>query len=125
MHPIPLLPWCPQLAMVVVKEVVNSRGLNFTNQRKVFLLRTQKRPLGFQKIAQRERNLQKEPSTEDVCRRVFERFNIKKGRVQYHFAKCGRKPWKMTAAVGSYLIKKLRQERRRTICIFTSLQAFL
>lgn len=111
--------------MVVIKEVVNSRGLNFQNQRKVVILRTQTPRLAFRKIAERVRNLKRKASTEDVVRRVFQRFNMNKGRVQYNYSKCGRKPWKVTKEVGSYLVNQLRKERRHTVCTSTSLQADL
>ena len=111
--------------MTVVTEVVNSRGLDFANQRKVVMCRSQRPPLAFKKIALLVRNLKGKKTTEDVVRRVFKRFNIKKGRAQYKYAKCGRKPWKITKAGGTCLIKQLRKERRRTICTSTSLQADL
>ena len=111
--------------MTVITEVINSRGLDFDNQRKVVLCRSQRPPLAFKKIALLVRNRKGKKTTEDVVRRVFKRFNSKKGRVQYKYAKCGRQPWKITKAVGTYLIKQLRKERRRAICTSTSLQADL
>jgi len=109
--------------MTIIQEVINSRGLDFTNQARVVMLRRQVPKLAFKKIALRVRNRKNKVPSEDVVRRVFKRFNVKKGRVQYKYAKCGRKPWKITPAVGSYIIRRLRQERRHTICTSTSLQA--
>ena len=111
--------------MVVIKESVNNRGLNFRNQRKAVILRTRTPRLAFRNIAQRVRNLKKVASTEDVVRRVFWRFNMNKGRVHYNYVKCRRKPWKVTKEVGSYLVNQLRKERRHTVCTSTSLQADL
>ena len=63
--------------MVVVREVVRDNGLDFTQQRKVMILRAQ--GLSFKKIAAKVRNLKKKPTTEDTVRRVFARFSVKKG----------------------------------------------
>ena len=58
-----------------------------------------------------------------LARRVYERFNAKKGRVQYRFQRCGRKPWKVAQDVGSFLVQRLRQKRRQVVCTATTLQA--
>jgi hypothetical protein len=68
--------------MTVITEVINSRGLDFDNQRKVVMCRSQRPPLAFKKIALLVRNRKGKKTTEDVVRRVFKRFNSKKGRVQ-------------------------------------------
>ena len=115
--------------MPEVSEMVHPRGLNFKNQRKVMLYREGLMPgqkgikMGFKKIALRVRNLQKKPSTEDVVRRVYAQFNTKKDRVQYKFARCGRKPWKLTKEVSSFVIRHLLKKRRCSIVTSTTLQA--
>lgn len=114
---------------MLIQEVINKKGLDFTNQSKVVMLRSMKQPdgkkLSFAKIAAKVRNLQGKATCEDVVRRVYERFNAKKGRVQYKFGRCGRKPWKLTKEVGSWLVRRLRQKRRQVVCTATTLQADL
>ena len=112
---------CP--AMPLVQEMVHPRGLDFRNQRRVAILRAQTPPVPFWRIAEVVRNLQGLPSTEDVVRRAYARFNEKKGRVLYKYHKCGRKPWKITRQVGTFVLKTLLRERRHGICTSTTLQA--
>ena len=115
--------------MTVITEVVHSNGLDFQNQRRVVILRDQRgqggKKLAFSKIAGMVRTLKGKRSTEDVVRRVYQRFNTKKGRVSYKYARCGRKPWKLTKEVGAFLVKRLLQLRRKTICTSSTLQAEL
>ena len=109
--------------MPVIKDFVHPRGLDFRNQRRVVMLRSMQPPMAFKRIAEQVRNLQKEPSTEDVVRRVFARFRPVQGRATYKYASCGRKPWKLTREVGAFLLRTLRTERARGICTSQTLQA--
>lgn len=113
-------------AMAVIQEVVHDRGLNFVNQRKVVLLRDTRLPngkrLAFKKIAKLVKNLKQKATTEDVVRRVYSRFDCKKGFVKYKYARCGRSAWVITNEVGSWLIRKLLAQRRKSIVTATSLQ---
>ena len=111
--------------MPAVTEMRHPRGLNFANERKVVMLRTQKPPLAFKKIATLVRNLQNKPSTEDTCRRVFSRFSFQKGRSQYKYASCGRKPYKITPTIGKFIIRKLRELRRTTVCTSSTVQSLV
>ena len=113
------------VTMVKITEVINKRGLNFRNQRKVMMYRAQKPPLAFSKIAELVRNMQKKPSTEDVCRRVYDRFNVKNGFVKYNYGNCGRTPWKITKEVAAFIVRQLKKDRRKTVCTSTTLQAAL
>ena len=61
------------------------------------------------------------PSTE-MCRRVLKSFDVKAGRRKYKYGKCGRKPWKLTACVKQYLVRKLLALRVKTICTAATLQ---
>ena len=103
--------------------MVHPRGLDFKNQRRVMLMRMQQPPVPFRRIAELVRNLEGQPSTEDVVRRVHRRFNKQKGFVQYKFHKCGRHPWKLTKPVAAFVVKTLLKERVRGICTSRSLQA--
>ena len=109
--------------MVIFREVVNKRGLDFQNQRKVVMYRSQRPPLSFNKIRKRVKNLEGRRPSEDVVRRVFQRFNVKKGRVQYNYGNCGRTPYKLIPPVSTFLVRQLLKERRKNIVTATSLQA--
>ena len=112
--------------MPLVEEIVHPRGLNFENQRKVVLLRDKKvngKMLAFKEIAKLVLNLKNKKSTEDVVRRVYERFSRSKGRVSYRFAKCGRKPWKLTKEIGSHIVSRLLSRRKEGVVTSVILQA--
>jgi len=115
--------------MVVIREVINKKGLNFENQRRVIILRDKLLPngkrLSFNKIAMRVRNYEGNPSCEDVVRRVYKRFSRKRGRVRYNYARCGRKRWKMTKEVGAFIIRTLLRKRKKVVVTATTLQADL
>lgn len=115
--------------MVVIRASINERGLDFTNQQKVVILRDKnkhlkngKKPMSWNKIAEQVENLQGEPSCEDVVKRVYERFNKKQGRVTYKYALCGRKAWVLTPEVKREIISQLLKLRHKTICTSTTLQ---
>ena len=114
-------------SMPVVSEVVHPDGLNFVNQRKVVMLRDQPgaKKLSFADIAMLVRNLKNKPTSENMARRVYNRFNKNKGRVPYKYDRCGRFPWKVTKEVGTFLIRRLLSRRRSTVCTSTCLQADL
>ena len=108
--------------MVLLREVVNKRGLNFQNQRKVMMLRFQKPPMPFNKIREQVKNLQGQRPSEDCVRRVVELFKMNKGCAQYSYDRCGRKPYKLLKPVGAFLVKQLLKERRKMIVTSTTLQ---
>ena len=110
--------------MPVIKEVVRPESLDFKNQKKVMVLRDVEK-LSFNEIAERVVNLKGEESTEDTVRRVYNRFSPRLGRVRYHFNRCGRKAWKITPDVSTWLIRRLLSQRRKYICTSTSLQCDL
>ena len=115
--------------MPEIREVINKRGLDFINQRKVMLHRQGLSPeskgkkMAFKKIAMLVRNYLGKSTTEDVARRVNQRFNNKKGTVHYNYEKCGRKPWKLTKVVRTFILKLLLKNRKMTVVTSTSLQA--
>ena len=51
--------------------------------------------------------------------------SLKKGRVSYKYAKCGRKPWLITPDVSKFLVGRLLSKRSKTICSSSSLRADL
>ena len=110
--------------MPVVSEMVHPLGLNFANQRKVVMLRDDKK-MSWDAIAAEVVNLQGEPSTAGCVKRVYRRFNKKKERCSYGYSKCGRKRWKLTEDVQKYLVRRLLQLRNKVICTSTTLQSLL
>ena len=110
--------------MPLVSEMRHPRGLDFANERLVYRLR-QDEGLSFDAIAARVVNISGEPSTEDTVRRAFSRFRLRQGRCKYNFDKCGRKPWKLTPDVQRFVLQRLLQMRKTTVCTSVSLQAIL
>ena len=107
--------------MVVLKESVHPRSLNFTNQRRVVMLRQfQKMP--FSRIAQAVKNLKGERPSKDMVRKVFNDFSPKVGRRKFQYARCGRKAWKVTAELKAFVLKRLVQLRIKCVCTSTTLQ---
>jgi predicted oxidoreductase (fatty acid repression mutant protein) len=74
--------------MVIVSEIQHPRSLDFTNQRKVVLIRDQE-GLSWDKIAKRVVNLKGEHPSWKHCSEVYERFQESKGRVLYKYGNCG------------------------------------
>ncbi|CAE8671835.1 unnamed protein product [Polarella glacialis] len=107
-------------AMPVISEVVHPLSLNFENQRKVILLRDVKKQ-SWDDVRKQVRNLKGKKPTVKLLRRVYKNFS-KKGRVVYKYKKCGRKPWKVTKGVESFLLRRLKALRCESICTATVLQ---
>ncbi|CAE8595265.1 unnamed protein product, partial [Polarella glacialis] len=102
-------------------EVVHPLSLNFENQRKVILLRDVKKQ-SWDDVRKQVRNLKGKKPTAKLLRRVYKNFSKKKGRVVYKYKKCGRKPWKVTKGVESFLLRRLKALRCESICTATVLQ---
>ena len=103
--------------------MVHPNSMNFANQRKCVLLRDIHN-LAWDKIAQKcvtRRGQGHHPSARQ-CREVYAAFSRTTGRRTYHYSNCGRKPWKVTSAVESFLARKLLALRKSCICTSTTLQ---
>ena len=113
--------------MPLIFDMIHPSGLDYENQRKVVLLRDLPGPkkLAFAEIAKRVRNRLKKPTTENMVRRVYKRFNKQEGRVKYKYGECGRFAWKVTKEVGAFLLRRLLQKRRSSVCTSPVLQADL
>ena len=117
-----------RIIMPEISEVINERGLDFVNQQQVMMHRQGLSPeskgkkMAFARIAELVRNYRGKPTTEDVVRRVFQRFSTKKGRVHYNYENCGRKPWKLTKPVQTCIITTLLKFRKTMVVTSTSLQ---
>ena len=108
----------------MVCEMRHPRGLNFANERKVWHLRVQKN-MSWESIAAEVVNLQGAPSTADLVKRAYNKFNGAAGRSVYKFARCGRERWKITIGVQHFILAKLLQLRMTQVCTSTTLQAVL
>lgn len=109
--------------MPLVTEMVHPNSMDFPNQRKCVMLRDV-RQLSWRKIAEQCSTLRGKdhhPSARQ-CREVYKAFSRKDGRRRYKYAQCGRKPWKVSPEVESFLVRKLLALRQRCICTSTTLQ---
>ena len=106
--------------MSLVSEIVSCRSMDFENQRRVVVRRDQ--GWKWHEIQNVVRTLQNEKPSETQCRDVYNGFNRRLGRKTYNYKKCGRKPWKVTPAVCSFLVKRLRALRTKCVCTATTLQ---
>ena len=109
--------------MALVTERVHPRGLNFNNQRRVVILREQ--GMEYPDIATRVKNLEGNHPDARMCCNVYQKFNVRAGRVQTNYHKCGRKPWKLTKEVRLHLVRRLRLLRAHGMCTSTTLQQLL
>ena len=91
--------------MVIVSEIQHPRSLDFTNQRKVVLIRDQE-GLSWEKIAKRVVNLKGEHPSWKHCSEVYERFQDSKGRVLYKYGNCGRAA-ALTQSIITWLVSLL------------------
>ena len=107
--------------MPTVTENVHPSSMDFQNQRRVYLLRTVDK-LPWPRILPQVVNLKGEHPSETQCRDVVKKFSLKKGRKVYKYGQCGRKPWKVTRDVEQYLIRRLKQIRKHTVCTSATLQ---
>ena len=110
--------------MPVVSEQVHPAGLSFASQRQV-VIRRDVYGETWNTIAEQVQNLRGEMPSEETVRRVYKRFSTTDGRVKTKYAKCGRKKWKMTPAIESFLVSSLRKLRLRCVCTSTTLQHVL
>ena len=104
-----------------IEEVVRPDSLSFANQRKVVILRDV-HGHSWSHIASQVYNNQGERPSRFLVARVYKRFGRRNGRVVMNYANCGRRPWKVTSDVKSFLLSRLRILRKRSLCTSTMLQ---
>jgi len=107
--------------MVVVRQSQHPQSMDFTNQQRVYLMRKVDK-LKWNKIVEKVVNLQGDAPSERQCREVFAKFSVPLGRRKYNYKNCGRKAWKLTPVVKSFIIKRLLALRSKCICTATTLQ---
>ena len=118
-------PW----AMPLVYDSRRPRGLDFTQQRKVVMLRDDKK-MSWEKIVDPRvggvTNLEGNPTCADAAKRAYNKF-FKRGsaKAKYDYSKCGRKRWKLTPSVTAWLLRKLLAMRKKGVCASKTLQLAL
>ena len=110
------------VAMVLLQEVVSKRSMNFANQREAYVLRTVGKK-SWTHIAGQVVNLQGNRPAWGSVRNVVTAFSVKRGRRHYKYARCGRKPWKMTPNVQQYVRRRLLADRTSKVVTSKTLQA--
>lgn len=110
--------------MVLISENVSRKSMNFANQRKAYMLRHSEK-LSWRKIAKRVFNLQGLHPTWVTVKNVVTGFSVAKGCRKFHYSKCGRKPWKLTADVQQFILRRLLSDRVSKVVTSVTLQADL
>ena len=107
--------------MPLVSEVVRPRGLSFATQRRVVVLRdVQKEQWGT--IVNQVRNLAGEKPSLSSVQRCYAALSRRSGRVRTKYNNCGLRPHKVTAAVETFLVTRLRKLRPKMVCTARTLQ---
>ena len=109
--------------MPLISEMVHPSGFSFQVQRLIALRRVvHKDP--WNKIAANKgvRNLKGGQARARHIANTFRLFNVRAGRRQYNYDRCGNKPSKCTKEVETYLVKTLKELRRESVCTSTVLQ---
>ena len=107
-------------AMTTLVERVSKRSLDFANQRKAYLLREVEH-MAYGDIAKEVVNLQNKRPTHTTIRTLCRTFSRKRNCRPYQYKKCGRKPWKLTADVQKFVLRRLRSDRKWKAVTSTSL----
>lgn len=110
--------------MPVISESVSCRSMNFFNQRKAYMLRHVKKQ-SWEDIASQVVNLRGENPSWGCVRDNVEGFSMSKGCRKFRYSRCGRKPWKLTADVQQFIIRRLLARRASQVVTSATLQAEL
>jgi hypothetical protein len=102
--------------MPVLQCMVHPRSLDFRNQKKLMVMRDV-REMEWKDIVPNLVNLQGDHPSESYVRKVYKDFNVKTGvRRNPKYAKCGRKPWKLTQDAKSHVLKTMLRLRGSSAC---------
>ena len=112
-------------SMPLVYQNRHPRSMDYANGEKVYVLRTIDK-MKWKDIRLRAVCLDKKthPSISQCVEHV-KKFSRKAGCVEYKYANCGRKPWKVTKDVETFLVRRLLALRTKMICTSTTLQTEL
>jgi len=107
--------------MPLVSEQIHPRGLSFAMQRKVVILRDiHKEP--WPSVADQVRNLKNERPGVRTVQRYYKTLSRRSGRVHTKYENCGLKPHKVTKAIETFLVQRLRHLRTKMECTSRTLQ---
>ena len=109
--------------MVLVSEVVHPKGLSVATCAHVAVRRDVHKE-SFLNIASKVFNRRGHHPSKETVRVAYKAVNgpAKAGGKKYLYSRCGRKSWKVTKVVRSFLLKRLRALRTKTVCTATTLQ---
>lgn len=107
-------------AMVVVRESRHPKSLSPQMQLKVVMLRRSK--LSWPQIRKKVKNREGRLPSVRHCGEAYKRVVNAKKDVCYKYHKCGRKAWKVTPAITSYIVRRLLSLRKICVCTSTTLQ---
>ena len=110
--------------MTELRERVSCRSLDFPNQRKAYMLRHIKKQ-SWEVIAAQIFNCRDEHPSRVCVRDAVQRLNVTKGCRHFNYARCGRKPWKLSTDVQRFWIRRLITRRATQIVTSVTLQADL
>ena len=110
--------------MPVISERVSIRSLDFRTQRKAYMLRYIKKQ-SWETIAQQIRNVSGDHPSWGCVRDTVQGISVSKGIRTLNYARCGRKPWKMSDEVQQFIIRRLVARRVSQIVTSVTLQAEL
>ena len=108
--------------MPVVSEVVHPHGFSFPTQRQIVVRRDVHKEK-WADIAAKVTNLEGMTPLPRHVANTYRKFSRRQGRVRTKYAKCGRKPWKVTKEIEAYVVKRLTELRAECVCASTTLQA--
>lgn len=110
--------------MPVVSEVRHPNSMDFDNGRLVILYRSVFK-MKWKDIRKKVICLNKKRPSLTQMRDHFRKFNTGKGQVEFQYGNCGRKPWKVTKEVETFIVRRLLALRAKIICTSTTLQSEL
>lgn len=106
--------------MVVIRESRHPKSLSTKMQLKVVTLR--RGGLSWPKIRMKVKNRQGNRPSLRHCGEVNKRVVNAKKDVSYKYHKCGRKAWKLTSEIKSFIVRRLLALRKQCICTSSTLQ---
>ena len=103
--------------------VVHKRSMNIENQTKAYVMRRAGHT--FNEVRDETLNLEGEKPGLRTLGDLMAKFDRKKGFRKFNYHKCGRKAWKMTPNNKRFVIKRLKELRRKQPICAPGLALFL
>ena len=109
--------------MTFVGENRRANSMNFSNERKVVIMRGQRKK--YRVIQSQVKNRKGVMPGLTTLKDTVRRFNKRVGQVVYKYDNCGRTAWKMTNANKAFVVRMLLKLRKSQYCTSTTLQQVL